>query len=170
MNKSVVVLAGLAGVFALMHSRMVSAGGVLSLDNVKTLARQQIAVGSFNVSTDMVVRIAWIESHFDPSASRYEAHLGDASTGLMQTLLSTAQWLARDMGYSAYGVPGLNDLMSPQVSLYFGASYLDYLSRWKGQSRSEEWIVRSYNGGPGNLNSQTAHYWAKYQAAKNEVG
>lgn len=169
-DNAVILLAGLAAAFALMHSRALAFGAVLTSANVYDLARQQIAVGNFDVSADMVRRVAWIESHFDPSASRYEAALGDASTGLMQTLLSTARWLATDMGYTAYGVPTFNTLLGPQASLYFGAAYLDYLSTYSGQSRSEEWMIRAYNGGPGFSTSSTNNYWAKYQAAKSEVG
>jgi len=168
-KNALIVLAGLAGVFAVMHNRAVAAGAVLSLSAVQNLAA---AVGryGFNVSPQMIVRIAWIESSFNPSASRYEDALGDASTGLMQTLLSTARWLARDMGYSAYGVPALSDLMRPEVSVYFGAAYLDYLSRYRNQSRSEEWMIRAYNGGPGFTTNSTNNYWSKYMAAKSEVG
>lgn len=169
-KNTVLVLAGLAGLFAAMHKRAIAGEGILPLENVRDLARQAIGIGNFNVPVERLVRIAWIESHFDPSASRWEVHIGDTSTGLAQTLLGTARWLAKDMGYTAYGVPSLSDLASPQISLYFGAAYLDWLSRYRGQSRSEEWIVRSYNGGPGHSTAATNNYWNKYRKAVGEVG
>lgn len=164
------MLGGLAALFAVLHKSAVASGNTLSLPNVRNLARQAIGIGNFNVPVDRLVRIAWIESHFDPNAARYEPHLGDTSTGLTQTLLSTARWLAKDMGYSAYGIPTAAALTSPQVSLYFGAAYLDWLSTYRGIDRGEEWIVRSYNGGPGHSQSATERYWAKFQAAEKEIG
>jgi len=169
MNKTVAIV-GLAAAFALFHKRALAGFGVMQGAQVYQLVKQVIARHGFSVSPKMVFRIAWIESHFDPSASRYEPHLNDASSGLMQTLLGTARWLARDMGYTAYGMPDMADLMHPEKSIYFGCAYLQWLSNYRGKRRSEEWIVRSYNGGPGNLNTQTAQYWEKYEQAKGEVG
>lgn len=171
--RTLTLLAGLAGAFALLSRRTLAAGaagGVLSLREVRALAEGTVAAFAFDVPADLVVRIAWIESHFNPSAIRYEAHIGDASAGLMQTLLGTAQWLARDMGYSAFGVPDLARLLEPQASLYFGAAYLDYLRTWRGQRRSDEWIVRHYNTGPGASDALGEPYWQKYLAAKKEIG
>lgn len=42
----------------------------------------------------MICAIADIESSRQPLAYRFEPKLGEASTGLMQTLQSTADWLA----------------------------------------------------------------------------
>lgn len=42
----------------------------------------------------MVCAIAEVESSRLPLAYRFEPKLGEASTGLMQTLQSTAEWLA----------------------------------------------------------------------------
>jgi len=168
-RNAVILLAGLAATFALLHKRAVAFGLTLDQVEVQMLASEIINRYRFSISPEMVVRIAWIESHFDASASRYEPHLQDASTGLMQTLLSTARWLATDMGYSAY-VPTMADLMDTKTSIYFGAAYLDYLSRYRGKSRSEEWIVRAYNGGPGHSTGATNAYWQKYLKAKGEVG
>lgn len=121
------------------------------------------------VDGQMVLAIGWIESGFNPTAVRYEARINDASVGVMQTLVATAQWLAADMGYTAYGVPDFEALLDAETSVYFGAAYLDYLANRNGLTRggSEETIVRAYNGGPGGASSAaTAPYWAKYQAAK----
>jgi soluble lytic murein transglycosylase-like protein len=165
------VIAGLAATFALLSRRLAVAGDVLTAATVRAFADSAVSQFGFNVDPRMIVRIASIESSFSPSAIRYEPAIGDASAGLMQTLVSTARWLATDRGYTAYGVPTLDSLLrSPQESIYFGAAYLNYLSRYAGQARTEEWIVRSYNGGPGNTGAATNNYWRKYQDAKRELG
>jgi soluble lytic murein transglycosylase-like protein len=43
----------------------------------------------------MICAIAEIESDRQPLAYRFEPKLKEASTGLMQMLQSTAEWLAR---------------------------------------------------------------------------
>ena len=50
----------------------------------------------------MIAAIALVESGGQTNAYRFEAHLQDASTGLCQMLHSTAVWLAKDMGYTAF--------------------------------------------------------------------
>src|SRR5690606_944874 len=107
-------------------------------------------------SPEMLVAMAKVESNFDPEAYRYESHLGDASAGLMQTLEKTALWLYTDMGAKAKGRPTLASLMQPDVSMYFGAAYVNWLRRYRSITRSEEWIVRAYNGGPGWESAGTA--------------
>jgi hypothetical protein len=47
--------------------------------------------------------ISLVESGGVKNAYRYEAHLNEGSAGLCQMLLSTAMWLANDMGYTAHG-------------------------------------------------------------------
>lgn len=47
--------------------------------------------------------ISVVESGGVENAYRYEAHLNEGSAGLCQMLLSTAVWLANDMGYTAHG-------------------------------------------------------------------
>lgn len=66
--------------------------------------------------------------------------------------MSTAKWLASDMGYSFHGDPDRAALEDPEKSMYFGAAYLDYLSRYRKVERSEEFIIRGYNGGPNGIN------------------
>lgn len=125
------------------------------------------------VDPSMLTAIAFVESSFNPTATRVEVAIGDVSIGLMQTLLSTARWLAEDMGYTAFGVPGPEDLLDPDTSMYFGAAYVDYLSHRNPITRGqgEERIVRAYNGGPGGASSSaTAPYWTKYQAARALYG
>ncbi|KAK3270416.1 hypothetical protein CYMTET_21186, partial [Cymbomonas tetramitiformis] len=114
--------------------------------------------------------IALVESAGDPKAYRWEAHINEGSTGLCQTLLSTAVWLATDMGYNTYGKPTDATLEDPEISFYFGAAYLIWLSTYKRIQQTEEFIVRGFNGGPNGINaSVTVRYWEKYNAAKKAI-
>lgn len=122
----------------------------------------------FNIDPVMVAAIVKNESSFDPKAYRYEPHIDDASYGLMQTLLKTAQWM-HDIGYVAFPRPSGESLYDGNTSIYFGMAYLHYLSRYRGKKRDERFIIESYNGGPGNTNRQTADYYEKYTNAKTEV-
>lgn len=148
-----------------------SSGATGAAAPIRALADEIVSSYGFDVDPQMLVRIAWIESAFNPAA------IGDdgRSIGLMQTLLSTAQWLATDMGYRSFGVPGEGSLRNAKVSMYFGAAYLDWLTTYRGTRRSEEWIVRAYNGGQGWQSTAagprlTAEYWARYQAARERWG
>ncbi|KAH7430816.1 hypothetical protein KP509_08G016300 [Ceratopteris richardii] len=119
----------------------------------------------------MICAIAEVESDRKPLAYRFEPKLGEASTGLMQTLQSTAEWLAKDMGYTYY----TNDCSSPMlyrpfVSVYFGAAFLNWLSTYKNKIQNEEFIVRAYNGGPKNATTgKTLIYFNKYLKSKQTL-
>lgn len=125
------------------------------------------------VDPQMATTIAFIESSFNPTAIRVEIAIGDASVGLMQTLVTTAQWLYDSQGYRNFsGRPDFTSLFDPEVSMFFGQAYLDYLARTNSLTRGkgEEVIVRGYNGGPGGaFKSFTDGYWNKYQKAKKEL-
>jgi len=172
-----VVTAGflaLIGAAFLAHNRAVARGGiaVLTADEVRNFADSVLRLPRIKVpdGAAMIVRIAWIESRFDTSAVRSEPRINDASIGLMQTLLGTARWLYDDLGFRHFARPTVPNLMGPQASIYYGAAYLTYLSIYAGRARSAEFVVRSYNGGPGNLSAATADYWRKYLAAKERFG
>ncbi|MDD9911678.1 MAG: transglycosylase SLT domain-containing protein [Alphaproteobacteria bacterium] len=123
------------------------------------------------VDRNMLVAMAQIESSLNPTAKRYEPHINTYSYGLMQTLLTTADWLYRDMGATAYGRPTEKSLKDPETSMYFAAAYVKWLMNYRGQQRSEEWIVRAYNGGPsweqrtGSI-SMTLNHWNKYKKTR----
>ncbi|XP_037454779.1 uncharacterized protein LOC119325134 isoform X2 [Triticum dicoccoides] len=87
-------------------------------------------------------------------------------TGLMGIDYPTAAWLSRDCGYTAYAVSSVDDLYNPFASMYFGAAYLGWLSRYEGRERSHEFIVQAYLGGPDKVNLQeTGPYWKKFLEA-----
>jgi soluble lytic murein transglycosylase-like protein len=137
----------------------------LSQQEVKNIAQGIISTYFPVVDLDMVRAIVEIESNRKPDATRYERHLNESSTGLMQTLLSTAQDMAVNWGATKYGQDITEqDLLNPRISLYFGIAYLNWLRRY---GTEEEKIVRNYNGGPkGYQRSATLPYWEKYKKAK----
>lgn len=166
-TNTVLVVAGLAGLMAVVSRQTLAMPGAgLDEARIRALAAQTVSQNGWSVDPEMLVAMASIESNFNPMAMRFEPHIGDASIGLMQTLLSTARWLATDMNYTAYGVPSLSDLMKPEISMYFGGAYVNWLRTWKGITHDEQWIVMSYNGGPGADNNQTRNHWAKYYKAR----
>lgn len=147
--------------------------GALSREQVAALADEITSQYYPQVDPAMLVAIAEIESSFRPTAFRVEVSVADMSTGLMQTLTKTAKWLYRDMGARAFGEPSATALFDPRVSMYFGAAYINWLQRYKGEDKPEEWVVRGYNGGPGNAapgDPDTDNYWRKYLRARFGVG
>ena len=130
-------------------------------------ATQALALaGITDISPAMLTAIAMVESTGIPGAARQEPAINDASYGLCQTLLKTAQWLYQDMGAVRLGEPTPMSLCEPGVSLYFGASYLHYLRNYRGPTQSDEFVVRAYNGGPRGISEAgTIAYYAKYQRA-----
>ena len=144
---------------------------VLKLPRDRTLTQAEVyALASYMVdrfNIDMppkhLVAVAWIESSFRPWVDRDEGF--DKSTGLMQTLLGTAKDLYKK-GYNNAPAPTHENLKDPYVSMYYGASYFDWVkSNWRG--KSIEWYIRAYNGGPGwektkNGPVNTQHYYNKW--------
>ncbi|WVZ77725.1 hypothetical protein U9M48_025556 [Paspalum notatum var. saurae] len=89
-------------------------------------------------------------------------------TGLMGIDYPTAAWLSRqvDCGYRVYSVISVDDLYNPFASMYFGASYLVWLSKYEGREQSYEFIVQAYLGGPENVNLQeTGPFWNQFLEA-----
>ena len=170
---AIAILGSLAAALALLNGRVVArTAGPLTADQVRRLAADTVRRTGFNADPKMLVAMAFIESSFNPDALRPEPHINDASAGLMQTLEQTAQWLHDDFPRYRYRErPTLSGLMTPQMSMHFGAAYVDYLARFRGVPRSEEFIVRGYNGGPDGINrSATAHHWRKYLQARERFG
>ncbi|MDD9911705.1 MAG: transglycosylase SLT domain-containing protein [Alphaproteobacteria bacterium] len=178
MNKTAVLAA--AGAVTLMafllRNQDAFFSARLSAEQVKQMAESTVEWHFPAVSPLMLRAMVEIESSRNPLAVRHEPHIrwkdgrkGDDSIGLMQTLVSTAQWMATDMGANAYGIPQPQDLLVPEISMYMGASYVNWLATYAGQARGEQWIVESYNGGPNNSDSQTQNHWAKYQKAKQRL-
>lgn len=86
-----------------------------------------------------------IESSFNPHAYRAEPRIGDASYGLMQTLVRTA----RGVGFT--GAP--TDLYRPEISVHCGLAVLidtvNVLGDLLDRDPETVEIVAAYNAGPG---------------------
>ena len=171
-TKTLALFAGAAGLVWLATRGVAVPGAALPENEVRRIVNVIVDQHFPKLDREMVVRIAYIESSFNPTAVRYEAGISDFSAGLMQTLTRTAQWLAGGR-YGAFPSPSMQDLFKPEVSIYFGAAFLDWLSTRASNTRGqgEEVIVRAYNGGAaGWARDATLAYWAKYQRAREVIG
>lgn len=96
-----------------------------------------IGTKAFGVDPNLIRAVIKVESNWDPNAYRYEAHLGEASYGLMQVLPSTAK--------SVTGWTGLTiaNLKTPIINVLVGTRYLkDLLNRY-----SLDKAISAYNAG-----------------------
>lgn len=144
-------------------------GAALSVAQADTIIKRVVGRYFPAVHADEVLTIASIESDFNPTAVRLEPTISDASAGMMQTLVGTAQWLFDHQGYTAKGRPTFERLFDPEISVYFGAAYLDYLTR-KQRADAEAVRVRMYNAGPGGVRSAAAdRYLNRYIKRKTQL-
>lgn len=96
----------------------------------------------YNIETALIKAIIKTESNWDVNASRFEAHKGDASWGLMQLLLSTAR--------EVLGNPQLitTQLIQPRNNIEAGTKFLSQLWRRFGNLRDS---IAAYNAGSPRL-------------------
>ncbi|KAF9674471.1 hypothetical protein SADUNF_Sadunf10G0130600 [Salix dunnii] len=116
------------------------------------------------IQPDMICAIAELASDRQPLSTRwYDKKTKETALGIMQILPKTAEWLLRDLGYQAYEVEGNPDILyRPFVSVYFGAAYIKWLSKFEEEERSEEFVVRAYNGGTTKAtHKSTLQYWKR---------
>ncbi len=157
--------------------------GVKSLPSDRVLTKSEVmevatyvkeTYGIHSTDARSLTIFAYVESSFRPWVYRDESR-GRRSTGLMQTLLGTAQDMY-NKGYKAVGRPTHESLKNPIISMYFGAAYLEWLKlnyyeRAYSYGNYEDFFLRAYNGGAGWQNSETgrnntAQYLKKWEAAK----
>lgn len=120
----------------------------LRLDELDPAARAVVAGFGLRVRPRLLVAVAWVESTWRPWV------IGDdgRSIGLMQVMHTTAVDLAANFGFTAYGShPSRDELLTPEICLYYGASYLSWLGTYGGVPRSEDSTLAAYNAGPGNV-------------------
>lgn len=158
--------------------RDIPSNRTLTLDEMYILA-SHITENYFprNISPQDLVTTAYVESSFRPWVERDEGF--DRSTGLMQTLLGTAQDMY-NKGYRAFGIPTRERLKEPLVSMYFGAAYFvwlkeHYSSKAVSFGDYDQFFIRAYNGGAGwqgtkNGPKNTEHYYGKWKKAYAKVG
>ena len=171
-GRDILALTAAAGGLLLLATRGVAVPGqALNIDQVRSLAERTINKYGFDgMDPRWPVAVAWIESAFNPTAVRVEPRIGDASVGLMQTLVGTARDMSRS--FQDKGVPDFSALLDPETSMYFGIAYLFWLKGRDAFDRhGEEFAIRAYNGGPGGWSrSATQPYWDRYRAARERFG
>lgn len=92
---------------------------------------------------ELTAAIMWQESKGNPDAISHRGALG-----LMQVMPGTAAQM-RNNGYTRKP-NNRATLRSVTGSIYFGTAYLEWLDGLRG-TRNLEWLIRSYNAGPGGF-------------------
>ncbi len=198
MNKAILgtALIGLAylaskKVLAFPSSLGALSAGQLSLQETSEIVRWTLASDNFpNVTPLMLGTVIEIESSRKPFAIRPEPRIEDFSVGMTQTLTRTARVLHDNLGFNMHPRPApLNldypatdtrrvsespakILFDPRASIYYGAAALQDIYWYStSQEKTDEWVIRAYNGGPryGPTSSDTVNHWAKYQIAEEQV-
>ena len=128
--------------------------------------------GRHGVPPALVKAIIAAESSFRPEATRYEAHIQDASLGLMQILFNTARWV----GFT--GAPA--DLYDPATGIEYGTRYLK--KQWDRYNGALLQVISAYNAGTarpladgiGYVNQsyvdKVSRYYAGYAAEWPDTG
>jgi soluble lytic murein transglycosylase len=101
-------------------------------------AQVQSATQQLGVEPALVFAVMHQESRFSPTAGS-----SAGARGLMQVMPNTAQWLAKEQGWSGYAPAWLDE---PQRNITLGARYL---KRLRSDLGSPVLAVAGYNAGPG---------------------
>lgn len=99
----------------------------------------------YNVEPALIKATIKTESNWDVNASRFEAHKGDASWGLMQLLLSTARGVLGDPNLTT------TQLINPRVNIEAGTKLISQNLNRFGNMRD---AIAAYNAGSPRLNAQ----------------
>lgn len=103
----------------------------------------------YGVDPDLIRAVIKAESNWDVNASRFEAHKGDASWGLMQVMLATARQVLGDSSLDT------TRLIRPETNIEAGTKFLSQLlARYK----NVEDAVAAYNAGTPRRNVSTGKY------------
>ncbi|KAI4333275.1 hypothetical protein L6164_018107 [Bauhinia variegata] len=119
----------------------------------------------------MICAVAELESDRQLLVTHCDHKSKERTLGLMQLQPKTAEWLVRELGYRSYVTGGNTDLLfHPFVNVYFGAAYIEWLSNFQDQKKSEEFIVRAYKGGTKKAtHKSTLPYWKRYLSVKESL-
>jgi hypothetical protein len=126
-------------IFALVGHRVMGArwlDAAAKPENAAFVAAMHAAESRYGIPGNLVVRVAWQESRFNPRAHNRRSN----ATGIMQIVPRWHPYV---------------DAWDPLASIDYGAKYLSQLYRQFG---SWELALKAYNWGPGNLK--------KWQAGK----
>ena len=93
----------------------------------------------YGVNDSLIRAVIMKESSWDPNAYKIEINKIDMSQGLMQLLLSTAEWILKDPNITR------NQLYNPSINIEAGTKYLAYqLKRYSGDIKK---ALAAYNAG-----------------------
>jgi len=110
------------------------------IDNfIKDAARE------YGIDYELLKAHAKRESDFRQDVVREEPQINDASIGVMQVLVKTAQWIMKDTSIDR------SRLMQPQYNIRVGARYIKYqLDRYNGDVKK---AIAAYNAGSARYKS-----------------
>ncbi|MBA0874253.1 hypothetical protein Goshw_014166, partial [Gossypium schwendimanii] len=116
----------------------------------------------------MICTIAELESNRQPLAEQHDKKSKVTTVGIMQISPATAESMAKEYQISLYKIEGDPDILyRPFVNVYFGATYLKWLSNFENKVRTEEFMVRAYKGGTKKAtHKSTLPYWKRYISVK----
>ncbi|PPS04327.1 hypothetical protein GOBAR_AA16338 [Gossypium barbadense] len=121
-----------------------------------------------HIDPEMICTIAELESNRQPLAEQHDKKSKVTTVGIMQISLATAESMAKEYQISLYKIEGDPDILyRPFVNVYFGATYLKWLSNFENKVRTEEFMVRAYKGGTKKAtHKSTLPYWKRYISVK----
>ncbi|MCL7032646.1 hypothetical protein MKW94_000620 [Papaver nudicaule] len=115
--------------------------------------------------SDSGIRPTALSALAEVNSKRFVDGFG-SHTGIMGIDYQKAVWLHSELGYKAYKVDCVEDLLNPFVSMYFAAAYLVWLNKYEGRERSPQFVIQAYLGGPENVKLQeTGPVWLKFEQA-----
>ncbi|MBA0668233.1 hypothetical protein Goklo_001167, partial [Gossypium klotzschianum] len=121
-----------------------------------------------HIDPEMICTIAELESNRQPLAEQHDKKSKVTTVGIMQISPATAESMAKEYKISLYKIEGDPDILyRPFVNVYFGATYLKWLSNFENKVRTEEFMVRAYKGGTKKAtHKSTLPYWKRYISVK----
>ncbi|MBA0783439.1 hypothetical protein Gotri_001150 [Gossypium trilobum] len=121
-----------------------------------------------HIDPEMICTIAELESNRQPLAEQHDKKSKVTTVGIMQISPATAESMAKEYQISLYKIEGDPDILyRPFVNVYFGATYLKWLSNFENKVRTEEFMVRAYKGGTKKAtHKSTLPYWKRYISVK----
>jgi soluble lytic murein transglycosylase len=141
-------------------------GALVALATMFPQVKQGIQELTLPLRHEDIIKQQAAEKHLDPALlaamiyqeSKFQDRTSSAGAkGLMQILPSTAQFIARKSGGTAFE---LRDLGTPQINISYGSWYLRYLiNRYNG---NETLAVAAYNAGENNVDK-----WVRNAGGEN---
>ncbi|KAI3955409.1 hypothetical protein MKW98_018510 [Papaver atlanticum] len=115
--------------------------------------------------TFVITKTTALSALAEVNGKRFVDGIG-SHTGIMGIDYEKAVWLHRELGYKAYKIDSVEDLLNPFASMYFAAAYLVWLNKYEGRERSPQFVIQAYLGGPENVKLQeTGPLWLKFEQA-----